>query len=63
MDKGKVTEVIRFFEKCLKEKGVKVSKIIGSQIVLQKILSQRWNSSQAFRKVWREHNNVALPRS
>ena len=30
----KVTEAIRFFEKCLKEKGLKVSKIIlfGSQV-------------------------------
>ncbi len=34
MVKGKVTEAIRFFEKCLKEKGLKVSKIIlfGSQV-------------------------------
>ena len=34
MDKGKVTDAIRFFGKCLKEKGVKVSKIIlfGSQV-------------------------------
>src|SRR3972149_8430847 len=34
MVKGKVTEAIRFLEKCLKEKGLKVSKIIlfGSQV-------------------------------
>ena len=34
MVKGKVTEAVRFFEKCLKEKGLKVSKIIlfGSQV-------------------------------
>lgn len=34
MVKSKVTEAIRFFEKCLKEKGLKVSKIIlfGSQV-------------------------------
>ena len=34
MVKGKVTEAIRFFEKCLKEKGLHVSKIIlfGSQV-------------------------------
>ncbi len=34
MVKGKVAEAIRFFEKCLKEKGLKVSKIIlfGSQV-------------------------------
>lgn len=34
MVKGKVTEAIRFFEKCLTEKGLKVSKIIlfGSQV-------------------------------
>ena len=34
MVKVKVTEAIRFFEKCLKEKGLKVSKIIlfGSQV-------------------------------
>ena len=34
MVKGKVTEAVRFFEKCLREKGLKVSKIIlfGSQV-------------------------------
>ena len=34
MVKGKVNEAVRFFEKCLKEKGLKVSKIIlfGSQV-------------------------------
>ena len=34
MVKGKVNEAVRFFEKCLKEKGLNVSKIIlfGSQV-------------------------------
>ncbi len=34
MVKRKVTDAVRFFEKCLKEKGLKVSKIIlfGSQV-------------------------------
>jgi predicted nucleotidyltransferase len=34
MVKGKVTEAVRFFEKCLKEKGLNISKIIlfGSQV-------------------------------